>query len=86
MYVKTYITKKNQHRLRPTHLPLAPGHDEFELLGINEMSCIKGDIMLPGVIRGKSSFKKVLTSFLELFGVFFQDSLPLEFFNLGKLQ
>lgn len=60
MYLKIYISKKNQHRLRPTHLPLAPGHDEFELLGVNEMSCFEGEIMLPGGKRGKSLLKKNL--------------------------
>lgn len=39
--------------LRPTHLPLAPSHNEFELLGINEMSRFEGEIMLPGGMRGK---------------------------------
>lgn len=67
MELKKPTTKQNQ----PTHLPLAPSHDEFELLGINEMSCFQGEIMLPGGMRGKSSVKNVLTSFPEKFGFWF---------------
>lgn len=76
MQLKIDITKQNQHRLRATHLPLAASHNEFELFRVNEMSCFKRDIMLPGGMRGKSLVKKILTSFLEKFlWVFLEFSL-----------
>lgn len=72
MQLKIDVTKQNQYRLGATHLPLAPSHNEFELFGVNEMSCFKRDIVLPGGMRGKPLVKKILISFLEklLWGFF----------------